>query len=129
MCIVIFYFVSLFCHEEYYATFSQKGVCCVSIMSANLTHWGQVTHNCVSNLTIIGSDNGLLLGQRQAIIQTNVGILIMWTLGTNFSEILIEIHIFSHKKYIWKCFLWNDGNFVSAPNVLTHASCNLVNIG
>ena len=33
-----------------------------------LTHWGQVTHTCVGNLTIIGSDNGLSPGRRQAII-------------------------------------------------------------
>ena len=33
-----------------------------------LTHWGRVTHICVSNLTIIGSDNGLSPGRRQAII-------------------------------------------------------------
>ena len=31
-----------------------------------LTHWGWVTHICISNLTIIGSDNGLSLGRRQA---------------------------------------------------------------
>ena len=35
-------------------------------------------------LNIIGSDNGLLLSQRQAIIWTNVGILLVWTLGTIF---------------------------------------------
>ena len=34
----------------------------------SLTHWGRVTHICVSKLTIIGSDNGLLLGWHQAII-------------------------------------------------------------
>ena len=34
-----------------------------------LTHWGQVTHKCVGKLTIIGSDNGLSPGRRQAIIQ------------------------------------------------------------
>ena len=33
-----------------------------------LTHWGQVTHICVSKLTIIGSDNGLSPGRRLAII-------------------------------------------------------------
>ena len=33
-----------------------------------LTHWGWVTHICVSNLTIIGSDNGLSPGRCQAII-------------------------------------------------------------
>ena len=32
-----------------------------------LTHWGRVTHICVSKLTIIGSDNGLSPGGRQAI--------------------------------------------------------------
>ena len=53
---------------------------------------------CVSKLTIIGSDNGLSPGQRQAIIWTNVRILLIGPLGTNFIEILIEIYIFSFKK-------------------------------
>ena len=35
-----------------------------------LTHWGRVKHICVSKLTIIGSDNGLSPGRRQAIIRT-----------------------------------------------------------
>ena len=34
----------------------------------NLTHWGRVTHICVSKLTIIGLDNGLSPDRRQAII-------------------------------------------------------------
>ena len=63
-----------------------------------LTHWGRVKHICISNLTIIGSDNGLSPGRRQAIIWTNVRILLIGPLGTNFSEMLIEIHIFSFKK-------------------------------
>ena len=63
-----------------------------------LTHWGQVTHICVSDLTIIGSDNGLSPGWRQAIIRTNTGILLIRPLGTNFSEFLVEILIFSFKK-------------------------------
>ena len=33
-----------------------------------LTHRGRVTHVCVSNLTIIGSDNGLSPDRHQAII-------------------------------------------------------------
>ena len=32
------------------------------------THWDQVTHTCVSKLSILGSDNGLSPGRRQAII-------------------------------------------------------------
>ena len=63
-----------------------------------LTHWGRVTLICVGNLTIIGSDNGLLPGRRQAITWTNVEILLIGPLGTKFSEMLIEIHTFSFKK-------------------------------
>ena len=63
-----------------------------------LTHWGRVTHICVGKLTIIGSDNGLSPGWRQAIIWTNVGILLIEPLGTNFSEILIGIQIFQFTK-------------------------------
>ena len=63
-----------------------------------LNHWGRVTHICVSKLTIIGSDNGLSPGRRQAIIWTNTGILLIGPIGTNFSEILIEIYIFSFEK-------------------------------
>ena len=63
-----------------------------------LTHWGRVTHIGVSKLTIIGSDNGLSPGRRQAIIWTNAGILLIGLLGTNFNEIFIEIHTFSFKK-------------------------------
>ena len=67
-----------------------------------LTHWGRVTHICVSKLTTIGSDNGLSPGRRQAIIWTNDGILLIRTLGTNFSEILGKIHSFSFKKMYLK---------------------------
>ena len=45
-----------------------------------------------------GTDSGLLPCRLQAIILTNVGILLIGPLGLNFSEILIEIHIFSFKK-------------------------------
>ena len=34
----------------------------------HFTHWGQMTHICVSKLFILGSDNGLSPGRRQAII-------------------------------------------------------------
>ena len=63
-----------------------------------LTHWGRVTHICVSKLTIIGSENGLSPDRRQAIIWTNDGILLIGLLGTNFSEIQIGIQTFSYKK-------------------------------
>ena len=62
------------------------------------THWDQVTHICVSELTIIGSDKGLSPGRRQAIIWTNTGILLIEPIGTNVSEISIRIYTFSFKK-------------------------------
>ena len=55
-------------------------------------------HICVGNLTIIGSDNGLSPGRRQAIFRINAGILWIGPLGTNFGEILIGIQTFSFKK-------------------------------
>ena len=42
-----------------------------------LTHWGRVTHICVSKLASIVSDNGLSPGRCQAIIWTIAGILLI----------------------------------------------------
>ena len=85
-----------------------------------LTHWGRVTHICVverqlrvtwakvllshllhadfHHFTIIGSDNGLSPVRCQVIIWTIAGLWLTGPLGTNFSEMLIEIHTFSFKK-------------------------------
>ena len=49
-----------------------------------------MTHICVSNPTIIGSDNGLSPSRRQTIILTNAEILLIGPLGTNFSGISKE---------------------------------------
>ena len=49
-------------------------------------------------LSTIGSDNGLSPGRRQAIIWTTARIMLIEPLGTNFSEMLIEIPTFSFKK-------------------------------
>ena len=57
-----------------------------------------MTHICISKLTTIDSDNGLSPERRQAIIWTNVGILLIGPLGTNFREFLIRIHTFSFKE-------------------------------
>ena len=84
-----------------------------------LTHWGRVTHICVSKLTIIGSDNGLSPDRRQAIIWTNVGLLLIGPLRTNFSEILIEILTFSFKKMRLKVSSAKQRPFCLGLNVLT----------
>ena len=85
-----------------------------------LTHWGRVTHICVSKLTIIGSDNGLSPGRRQAIIWTNAGILLIRTLGTNFNEISSEIRASSFKKMHFKMSSAKWRPFCLGLNVLTH---------
>ena len=84
-----------------------------------LTHWGRVTHICVSELPFIGSDNGLSPGRRQAIIWTNDGILLIGSLGTNFSQILIKMYTFSFKKMHRKmsCGKWRPSCL--GLNVLT----------
>ena len=83
-----------------------------------LTHWGRVAHICVSKLIIISSDNGLSPGRRQAIIWTNDGILLIGAVGTNFSEILIEIPTF----LFWKIHLKGSSAkwwpFCLSPNEL-----------
>ena len=69
-----------------------------SVAAFFLTHWGRVTHICVSKLTIIGSDNGLSPDRRQAIIWTNAGLLSIGPLRVYFSENLIKIQHFLLKK-------------------------------
>ena len=83
------------------------------------THWGRVTHICIGNLTIIGSDNGLSPERRQAIIWTNAGILLIGPLGTNFSEISIGIQTFSFKKMHFKMSSAKWRPFCLDLNVLT----------
>ena len=84
----------------------------MALPNSILFHWGRVTYICVGKLTINNSDNGLSPERRQTIIWTNAGILLIGTLGTNFSDIIIEIQTFSLKKYVWKCRLRNVVHFV-----------------
>ena len=86
-------------------------------------------HICIHNLTIIGSDNGLSPGLHQAIIWTIAGILLIGPLETNFSEILIQIHIFSFKIESVVCKM---GTILSQPQCVNplHAKffCGNINI-
>ena len=92
---------------------------CILELVRKLTNWGRMTHICVGKLTIIGSDNGLSPGRRQAIIWTNAGILLFEPLGTNFSEILIGIQIFSFTKMRMKMSSAKWRPFCLGLNVLT----------
>ena len=86
--------------------------------SAYITYWDRVTHLCGSKITIIGSDNGLSPGRRQAIILTNAGVLLIGPVGTKFSEILIEILTVPFKKMRlkWSSAKWRP--FCLGLNVL-----------
>ena len=95
---------------------SSENVCYIH---RELSHWGRMMYIYVSNLTIIASDNGLSPGQLQAIIWTNSGISLIGPLGTNFSEILIEIHLFSFKKMSLKMLSAKWRPFCPSLNVLT----------
>ena len=94
-----------------FATWHVIGVVSVWKSSKILIHWGRVTQICVSNLTTIGSDNDLSPGRRQDI-WTNGGILLIKPIGTNFGEILFEIHSFWFEKMqlAGKCCVRNGGN-------------------
>ena len=94
------------------------------LILVQLNHCGLMTHICVSKLTIIGSDNGLSPGRRQAIICTNAEILLIRTLGTNAGEILSEIHTFSFTKMHLKVSSAKWLPFLLGLNVLTH--CGLM---
>ena len=94
-----------------------------------LTHWGRATHICIGKLTSIASDNGLSPGRRQAIIWTNAGILLIRPLGTNFSEILIEIQIFSLKKIHLKMLSAKWWPFCLGLNVLTSVTIVVIIYG
>ena len=92
-------FCSLLCQSAAVRPYRRlpHNLCLVALRRA-LTHWGRVTHICVSKLAIIDSDNGLSPGRCQAVIWPNAGILLIGPLGTKFNEISIEIHIFSFTK-------------------------------
>ena len=84
-----------------------------------MSHWGRVTHICVSKLHTIGSDNGWSPGRSQTIIWTNAGIFLFGPLGSNFSEILIEIDTFSFKKMHLKLSFAKWRPFCLGLNVLS----------
>ena len=83
------------------------------------THWGRLTHICVSKLTIIGSDNGLSPERRQTIIWTDAEILLAGPLGTNFSEILVGIQTFSFRTILLKMSLSGVPDFFDRNKILS----------
>ena len=79
-----------------------------------------MAHICVGKLNTIGSANGLSPGWRRAIIWTNAGKLLIRTLGTDFSEIISDIHTFPFKKKRLKMSSEKCCHFVSASTCYSH---------
>ena len=97
-------------------------------------YWGRVRHICVSKLTIIGSDNGVSPGRRQAIIWTNAGILLIGSFGTNSSEISIAIYTFSFKEMhfkmssaIWRPSCLDLNELIRRPSVKATVNLHQIN--
>ena len=128
--VLMFYVYKRSQHWFGYQAITLAKVCPISMASLGyreLTHWSRVTHIWVADLNIIGSDNGLSPGRRQAITWTNAGILLIGQLGTNFSEILIEIQTFSFKKLRLKVSSEKWRPFCLGLNVLSPSYDTWVN--
>ena len=56
-----------------------------------------------------------MLGGRQGIIWTNAGMLLIWPLGTNFSEILIEILYIFIRENVFENLICEIAAILSRP--------------
>ena len=99
---VLFTFNSMLSFLFYHVNLP-KGKLLVNLCVSTLIDGGRVTHICVGNIAIIGSDNCLSPGRRHVIIWTDAGILLTGPSGTDFNEISIIIIHFHSRKFIWKC--------------------------
>ena len=81
-------------------------------------------HICVSKLTIIGSDNGLSPGWRQAIIWTYAELLSKLRNKFLWFFLFWNAYIFIQENAFEKCHLQNGVSFVSASVslIMTHSS-------
>ena len=76
----------------------------------DLTHWGRVTHICAGDQGIIFSRKRRVAWSAPSHFLNQCWNVWIGLSGTNFSEILIEIHTFSFKKMFLK---------IPWPNMLT----------
>ena len=77
----------------------------------SLNHWGRVTHICVGNLTIIGSDNGLSPGRRRSHYLNQYCLIVNWTLGKKLqwnqnkkANVLIHKNAYEMPPVRWRPF-------------------------
>ena len=60
--------------------------CHTDAHSCFFSHWGPVMNTHICKLTVTCSNNGLSPGQRQAIVWTYAGILLIGPSGTNLMK-------------------------------------------
>ena len=94
----------------------------LSINQSWLSPWCHIYASV--NRISIGSDNGFLPIRRQAIIQTNTGLVSIGPLGTNFSEILIKIWDFSFMKMYLKYIVCEITAILSMGRWVNHQLLN-----
>ena len=85
-----------------------------------------MTHICVSEIIIIGSENCLSPGRHQAIIWTNAGLSLIGPIETYFNGSLIAIHMISFKKIHLKMWSGKRRPFCLGLNVLMGRYLNFV---
>ena len=83
----------------------------------DLTHWGRVTHICVSKLFMLGSDKSHYLKQCWIMIYWTLRIKLQWNFNRN-SNIFIEENPFQN--VVWKmtawCCWWNKSIWLCTSN-------------
>ena len=88
----------------------------------DLTHWGRVTHICVGNLIIIGSDNGLSPDRRQATLSESVlEYTLQWHFNRN-SYIFIKKMHFKMSSGKWPLFYLQTRVLLSGSSTLLSSS-------
>ena len=125
-------FIPEYAHLSYYASgvFQMRELSWKSTMSfdQNIKIFSKEKENIACKMSAILSwlpcinllkPSDAYIRRRQAIIWTNAGISLIGPLGTNFSEILIWIHIFSVKKMHLKMLSGKWRPFCLGLNVLT----------
>ena len=93
----------------------------MAFLCRTATHWGRVTHICVSKPNIFGSDNGLSPVRCQTIIWTNADLLLVVPLETNFSEISIKLLNF-HSRNAFENVVCEAVSTLSRPQWVNYVS-------
>ena len=85
------------------------------IMIVGLTHWGRMTHICVSQLITIVSDNGLSPDRRQAIIRKKWWNIVIWTRGKKFQWNLNRNFYIFIQENAFENVVWKMATILSRP--------------